>query len=305
MAADGNGAATSRLRAPAKINLYLHVTGRRPDGFHELDSLVGFAGVGDGVSYHPGGPARLEITGPEASALAELSAEDNLVMKAARRLAGQLDRSFGGTLALDKHLPTAAGLGGGSADAAAVLQLLCNHWNVPAADIDLPQLGLSLSADVPVCLRSGATLVSGIGETLKPPGRLPAAHLVLINPRKALSTAEVFGKFAGPHGAEDPLSLDIDDVSLLAAELGKRRNDLEAPAMVLAPVIEDVLDRLRATEGCLLARMSGSGASCFGLYATAAEARKGAAALEVLRPKWWIRTAPMLTDVADWKTLQA
>jgi len=305
MVADENGAATSRLRAPAKINLYLHVTGRRPDGFHELDSLVVFAGVGDGVSYRPGGPARLEITGPEAGALVDLDAEENLVMKAARRLAGQLDRSFDGTLTLDKHLPAAAGLGGGSADAAAVLRLLCNHWNVPPADIDLPQLGLSLGADVPVCLRPGATLASGIGEKLRPSGRLPAAHLVLVNPGKALSTADVFGKIAGPYGAEDPLGLDIDDVALLAAELGMRRNDLEASATALAPVIGDVLGRLAETEGCLLSRMSGSGASCFGLYATAEEARKGAAALEVLQPKWWIHAAPMLTDVADWKTLRA
>ena len=305
MAADGNRAATSRLRAPAKINLYLHVTGRRPDGYHELDSLVVFAGVGDGVGYRPGGPARLEISGSEAGALSGLDAEDNLAMKAARGLARQLDRPFDGTLTLDKQLPAAAGLGGGSADAAAVLQLLCNHWKIASTDVDLPRLGLSLGADVPVCLQAGATLVSGVGEKLNPSGRLPVAHLVIVNPREALSTAEVFGTFTGPRSAADPLDRDIDDVATLAAELGNRRNDLEAPATVLAPVIGDVLDGLAATAGCLLSRMSGSGASCFGLYATAAEARKAAAALEALQPNWWIRAAPMLTGVAEWKTLQA
>jgi len=305
MAADGNGAVTSRLRAPAKINLYLHVTGCRPDGFHELDSLVVFAGVGDSVSYLPGGAARLEITGPEAGALADLDAEDNLAMKAARRLAHELDRPFDGVLTLDKHLPSAAGLGGGSADAAAVLQLLCNRWNITSTDIDLSQIGLSLGADVPVCLQPAATLVSGVGEKLKPSGRLPAAHLVIVNPRQALSTAEVFGKFAGPHRAEDPLDRDIDDVAMLAAELGKRSNDLEAPATALAPVIGDVLDQLAATVGCLLSRMSGSGASCFGLYATETQAWEGAAALKAVQPNWWINAAPMLTGGADWKTLQA
>ena len=304
MAADGNGAATIRQRAPAKINLYLHVTGRRADGFHELDSLVVFAGVGDSVSYRPGGPDRLEFTGPEAAAVSGLAVEDNLVMKAARGLARQLDRPFEGTLTLDKHLPTAAGLGGGSADAAAVLQLLSNHWNVTPADIDLPHLGLRLGSDVPVCLRPGATLVSGMGEQLEPSGMLPAAHLVLVNPREALSTAEVFGKFTGPESKRDPLGRDIGDVATLVAELGKRRNDLEAPATALAPVIGDILERLAATEGCLLSRMSGSGASCFGLYAAEAEAKAAATALSAIRPNWWIQAAPMLTDAAVWKTLR-
>ncbi len=305
MAIDGSAAATIRLRAPAKINLYLHVTGRRTDGFHELESLVAFAGIGDGVGFRPDGPAGLEITGPEAGALDGLEPEDNLVMQAARRLAGALGKPLEGTLLLDKQLPSAAGLGGGSADAAAVLQLLCDHWRVERDDVDLPGIGLSLGADVPVCLQSGSSLVAGMGENLRPSGSLPAAHLVLINPREALSTAAVFSELGGFGKAEAPLTGDVADVRSLAAELGRRHNDLETPAKTLAPVIGDVISALAASDGCLMARMSGSGASCFGLYAGEAEAAAAAGSISTESPDWWVRAAPLLTDVSSWKTLRA
>ncbi len=268
--------------APAKINLHLHVVGRRDDGYHLLDSLVVFAGVGDWLSLSPAAELSLTVGGPFA---AGLTAEaDNLVLRAARRLAERAGVSPDGALLLEKNLPVASGIGGGSTDAAAALRLLCRNWAVAP---ELGALARGLGADVPVCLAARPALMSGTGEVLAPAPRLPAAGLVLVNPGVAVSTPAVFraraGGFSAPARFPDAGWETAED---LADSLAATRNDLEQPARALAPVIGDVLAALAAAPGCLLARMSGSGATCFGLFASAAAAQVAAEA--VRRNGWWV-----------------
>ncbi|WP_295049137.1 4-(cytidine 5'-diphospho)-2-C-methyl-D-erythritol kinase [uncultured Paracoccus sp.] len=254
--------------APAKLNLALHVTGRRADGYHLLDSLVAFAGVGDVVSLEPG-PLSLRIEGPFA---AGLSGDDNLCLRAAR-LAGA-----DAAITLTKNLPVASGIGGGSADAAAVLRGLARMGH------PLPARTERLGADVPVCLASGVARMQGAGEVLTPLPVLPAIPLVLVNPGLALSTPQVF---AAMDRRDNPGLPDIPrfaGLADLAGWLALTRNDLEAPARSIAPVIGQVLDRLRAT-GAAFVRMSGSGATCFGLYDGADRARIAADALK--QNGWW------------------
>lgn len=265
--------------APAKVNLALHVLGRRADGYHLLDSLVVFAAVGDVLRAEPADALTLEVSGPFAAALFE---PDNLVLRAARRLAETAGIVPRARLVLDKRLPVASGIGGGSADAAAALRLLARLWHLPPTPAEL---ALALGADVPVCLDCMAARMSGIGESLAPAPRLPPCGLVLVNPGVAVATADVFRVRTGPFS--DPLALPAGwpGAAAMAADLGRRGNDLEAPAVTLAPAIGTVLTALRALPGVLLARMSGSGATCFALFATAEEAR--AAAAGIARPGWW------------------
>jgi 4-diphosphocytidyl-2-C-methyl-D-erythritol kinase len=269
--------------APAKVNLHLHVVGRRPDGYHLLDSLVIFADVGDRVSVSPAKELSLSVIGPFA---AQLQAEDdNLVLRAARALAAHAALIPKGHLVLEKNLPVASGIGGGSADAAAALRLLSRFWGVePAA---LGKLAAGLGADLPVCLAGRPALMSGIGEVLAPVPELPDVGIVLVNPRVAVSTPTVFGARQGSFSI--PLLLPAmvsQDATALAAALLPARNDLEAPARVLVPVIGTVLSVLANAPGCLMARMSGSGATCFGLFATPGEAR--ASARSIMRDGWWV-----------------
>lgn len=276
-------AALLDLAAPAKVNLYLHVTGRRPDGYHELDSLVVFADLGDRLTAAPAPVLALSVTGPFAAAL---DGGDNLVLRAARALARAAGRTDGADLRLDKRLPVAAGLGGGSADAAAALRALTALWDLP------PELAVGvapgLGADVPVCLAGRPARMTGIGERLAPVAGLPPLAAVLANPGEPLATAAVFGALAGRFGggAGEPPPTAPEH---LLAHLAGRRNDLEAPARSLSPRIGEVLALLAALPGCRLARMSGSGPTCFGLFATAAAAADGAAALSAARPGWWVR----------------
>lgn len=265
---------TTEAFARAKVNLSLHVTGKRADGYHLLDSLVCFAGVGDTVTVTPADTLTLEVTGPEAQALEG----ENLVTRAARLMGGNA------ALHLDKHLPVASGIGGGSADAAATLRALQALGRPLPADADVLRLG----ADVPVCLNGRAVRMTGIGEGLAP-APLPPAWLVLCNPRVGVSTADVFRGLEG-FGAPMPEVPAFADAGALARWLEGTRNDLEPPALRLAPVIADVKAALAAQDGCLIARMSGSGATCFGLFATEAQARKGAASLP---PAWWSAAAPL------------
>ncbi len=269
--------------APAKVNLYLHLTGRRDDGYHLLDSLVVFAGIGDTLSAAPADTLSLDVTGPFAAGLA--SEPDNLVLRAARALAAANGATVGANLVLDKHLPVASGIGGGSADAAAALRLLCRLWRVAPQPSLLASLAAGLGADVPVCLAGGAARMGGVGERLKPPPLLPACGIALVNPGTAVSTAEVFRARRGTWSEPAALPAGWDDVAAMAADLGVLRNDLEPAAIALCPVIGDVLAELAATPGCLLARMSGSGATCFGLYGDAAVAR--AALTSLRKPGRW------------------
>ncbi len=283
-----------RRTAWAKINLTLHVTGRRDDGYHELDSLIVFAGIGDGLEIAPGPQITLEIAGPFAPAL-RAAGSDNLVVAAARALAERYGVAAGARLRLDKQLPVAAGLGGGSADAAAALHGLVDFWSLDAPAAELHALAAGLGADVPVCLAGRPSFVSGIGGRMVPALALPPAWLVLANPGVSLSTAAVFaarqGGFSAPARWREPIS----ELRALAARLAACRNDLEAPALALVPEIREVLATLRDTAGCMLARMSGSGATCFGLYAVEAAATAAARRIATTRPGWWVRAAPIRT----------
>lgn len=269
--------------APAKINLALHVTGRRPDGFHLLDSLVAFADVGDVVSAHPAADLSLRVIGPEA---ADLSGDgDNLVLRAAR----WLGHHAGARLTLEKNLPVASGIGGGSSDAAATVRVLCAMWRRPLPDpADLVDLG----ADVPVCLRPRTLRMRGIGEVLLPAPPLPPVWVALVNPRVALATAGVFDALGGRVGSPLPERLpQVSTASDLAEWLGGARNDLQAAATAIAPAVGDAVAALAEQPGCLLARMSGSGATCFGLFPDPLLAIGAASAIRRDRPAWWVVAA--------------
>ena len=272
-------------RARAKINLHLHVVGRRTDGYHLLDSLVVFAGAADVLTVEPSETLSLSVTGSFAAGLA--GEADNLVLRAARALAVHAGRPPAGRLVLEKNLPIASGIGGGSADAAAALRLLNRFWAIGASQGTLAAIAGGLGADVPVCVASRPALMSGIGEILAPPPRLPEAGIVLVNPGVAVSTPAVFRARNGGFSAAAVWPEEgWRDAESLAASLQTTGNDLEAPALGLAPVIGEALAALAADPGCLLARMSGSGATCFGLYADAAVARRAAEA--VARSGWWV-----------------
>ncbi len=267
--------------APAKVNLALHVTGRRADGYHLLDSLVVFAGVGDRVTVAPG-PLSLTVTGPRANDVPQ--GEGNLVLRAARLLGAEA------AITLEKRLPAAAGIGGGSSDAAATLRALARMTGR-----DAPGAGLSLGADVPVCLGGRPARMQGIGEKVEPLSGLPNFWLVLANPGVDVPTAAVFAALARRDNAPLPPLPRLADAAALGHWLAaETRNDLEEPARACAPVIADVIDMLAAQPGCRLARMSGSGATCFGLFD--GEAAAEAAAQAVQRPGWWIAAAPALRE---------
>jgi 4-diphosphocytidyl-2-C-methyl-D-erythritol kinase len=285
--------AALRRLAPAKVNLHLHVTGRRSDGYHLIDSLIGFVGVGDRLSVAPADRISLTVEGPYAAMAG--GGEGNLVLRAARGLAELCLVERGAALVLEKQLPVAAGLGGGSSDAAAALRLLAALWGVTPAPAALDRLALSLGADVPVCLAGCPALVGGIGEQVVPT-RLPPAHILLANPRIELPTPRVFAALAGRFSPPAAADGDPTDAAGLAAVLAARRNDLETPARELVPAIGTVIDRLRRLPGALLARMSGSGATCFAMFATAAAAGAAAAALRRDEPGWWIAAGPLLAD---------
>lgn len=276
--------------APAKINLTLHVTGRRADGYHLLDSLVAFADVGDRISAEAGDGLSLAVDGPMAGDLP--AGADNLVLGAARLIGGE--RPPGARLRLTKRLPVASGIGGGSADAAAALRVLARLWNLPLPG---PAAAAGLGADVPVCLASRPGRMRGIGELVAPVPPLPPAWLVLANPRRAVPTPAIFRTLDARDNPAmpDPLP-DLSGFDALAGFLARCRNDLESPARALEPAIGDVLAALRGTVGCAIARMSGSGATCFGLYAGSRPARAAAAAIRAGHPGWWVVAAPLRPD---------
>jgi len=272
-----------------KINLTLHVTGQRADGYHLLDSLVVFADVGDRIDVRPGNDLALKILGPEAE---NLSADDNLVLRAARLF----DCDLGAQIELIKNLPVASGIGGGSADAAATLKALARFWDRPLPDRDAI---LRLGADVPVCLTGMSARMRGIGDDVTHVPRLPEnLGLVLINPRVEISTPAVFSRLENKNN--DPMQTTIPefaDAQMFGAWLTDQRNDLQAPAIVQTPIIGDVLDVLTG-EKPLMARMSGSGATCFGLFATEYEAKAVCGLLREKYPEWWVNWAGLLPPIA-------
>jgi 4-diphosphocytidyl-2-C-methyl-D-erythritol kinase len=279
-------------RARAKINLTLQIRGRRDDGFHDLESLVCFAGVADRLTLTPGGSDfTLTMAGPGA---ATLSAEqDNLVLRAARHLAARVTHIKPAAFHLEKHLPIAAGIGGGSADAAAALRLLARANRLPLDDERVMEAARASGSDVPVCLQSKARMMCGVGADLGAPLRLPPLYAVLVNPRVGVETKLVFGKLGLAPGealglAAHSVIPDAASFDSLLTLLKKGRNDMEDAAQVIAPVIGHVIAVLSAARGCRLARMSGSGATCFALFETRQAALKAAQVLRRDHSDWWV-----------------
>ena len=266
--------------APAKVNLTLHVTGQRRDGYHLLQSLVVFPEIADRLEACKSDMLSLEITGPFAKGLN--AGPDNLIMRAAKLIAP----GRGAAITLEKNLPVAAGIGGGSADAAAALRLLSRLWDLP---LPAPADTLTLGADVPVCLASGPVLMQGVGEQLTPVQALPRCGIILINPRAALGTPAVFNGLKCKMNSEmTPIPPSMNDVTQLTEWLARQRNDLQDPAIEMVPEIATVLGALSQSDKCMLARMSGSGATCFGLYASKENAEDACFELMKHYPDWWI-----------------
>lgn len=275
-----------RIMARAKINLALHVTGVRDDGYHLLDSLVTFADIGDELQFLSGDGFELSITGPEGNSLA--SEDDNLITKAAHLLSDGDAASFGASIELQKYLPVASGIGGGSADAAATLIGLNQLWGLSKTREELSDIGLQLGADVPMCLAGYSLRARGIGETLSPV-KLPMFSIVLVNPRVEVSTPKVFSQLH----RKDNLALDefpdADDQASWINWLAAQRNDLQAPACDVAPQVNACLETLRETDA-LFVRMSGSGATCFGIYANDAAALRGKSYIRDTQAHWWVKS---------------
>jgi len=285
----------------AKVNLTLRVVGRRTDGYHDLESVVAFADCADKLTLTPGPELSLKMIGPLATACGETS--DNLVLKAARLLGEVVPGMKTGAFVLDKLLPVAAGIGGGSADAAAALRLLARPNNLALDDERMQEVALEVGADVPVCLASRACDMTGVGENLLPlnPPKMPS---VLVNPGVPVATRDVFAALGLRHGE---LLVGVGDVMTEASSwpeeggsleewveaLASGTNDLEEPAMRIEPVIGEVIAALSATNGAWLARMSGSGATCFALYENTAEAGRAADRIRSQHPSWWVHAGTL------------
>jgi 4-diphosphocytidyl-2-C-methyl-D-erythritol kinase len=274
-----------RYFAPAKVNLALHVTGRREDGYHLLDSLVVFAGVGDWLEIREAPELRLAVTGPRSGGVP--TDRSNLVWRAAEAFG--IDA--GAAIALEKHLPHAGGIGGGSADAGAALRGLVELWDVAPPGLDAL---LAIGADTPVCAACAPARMRGIGDRLDPVPPIPPLWLVLANPGVEVPTGPVFKALASVENAPMP-EPEWSDANGLLRWLAGTRNDLEPAARAMVPAVGDVLDALGGLEGCGLARMSGSGATCFGVFTDEWVARDGAERLRSVSPDWWVEAAPVLT----------
>jgi 4-diphosphocytidyl-2-C-methyl-D-erythritol kinase len=277
--------------APAKVNLTLRVVGRRGDGYHEIESLVAFAGFGDRLSFSPGRALTLTVGGPGAALVGENA--ENLVLKAAKALVALIPGIALGAFHLDKQLPVAAGLGGGSADAAAALRVMARANSLGGDDPRLYEAARATGADVPVCLDPRVRVMRGIGDLLSAPLVLPVLPAALVNPGVAVATKAVFAGWtpaASPAVAHDLVATaKFGSVELLLQFLTAHSNDLENAAISLAPAIGEVLAALRALPRCRLARMSGSGATCFALFGSAADAIAAAEIMHGRYPHWWVR----------------
>lgn len=281
-----------KIFAPAKVNLFLHVTGKRVDGYHTLQSLVGFADVGDDLEFSKHDSLYIDVIGPFAAPLENL--KDNLVYKTAQMLSKAYGVPPRGKIILTKNLPIAAGLGGGSSDAAATLKGLEQLWHLPEDPLRMQEVAQQLGADVPVCMYKKLAWVEGVGEKVTCMPETPGMHFVLVNPLVPTPTAEVFKGFRGRNS--DPLRFSSHRKSAAGwiADLKTYRNDLTDAAIAVTPEIKDVLFAIGSTTGCLLHRLSGSGATCFGIYDTAQAAQVAADMLEAHYPDWWVVKADML-----------
>nr|WP_321458107.1 4-(cytidine 5'-diphospho)-2-C-methyl-D-erythritol kinase [uncultured Cohaesibacter sp.] len=274
--------------APAKINLALHIVGQREDGYHLLDSLVVFGGAEDRIVFKPSNHLHLSVNGPFAQGLRQ--EPDNLMVRAARLLATELNCPAEADMVLEKHLPISAGIGGGSSDAAAALLGLLRLWQRTINDDKLRSIALKLGADVPMCLEGSCIVAQGIGDELHAGPRLPTnLGMVLINPRVPISTPSIFKKLKHKNNSPmGPAPSAFLSAVALADWLDDQRNDLEMAAIEQAPVIETVLQALEDDGDCLFARMSGSGATCYGLFATVKHAEYAARRMAFSHPNWWV-----------------
>ena len=272
-------------KAPAKINLTLRILGRRADGYHELESLVAFADVADTLTLQVDAKEGLDITGPFAGKAGPV--KDNLVLKALSALRQRIARLKIGRFLLEKNIPVAAGLGGGSADAAAALRLIARANNVALDDAHLMSSALVVGADVPVCLHSHPRIMRGVGEVLLRPLELPVLPAVLVNPGVPVATRDVFNKFAAVRDKSSLTDVPTRFEALIEC-LRHHPNDLTPAATACAPVIADVLAALKGLSDARLARMSGSGSTCFALFATQGAAASAAQQLKRARSDWWV-----------------
>ncbi|MFN0220075.1 MAG: 4-(cytidine 5'-diphospho)-2-C-methyl-D-erythritol kinase [Hyphomicrobium sp.] len=282
--------------APAKINLTLRVLGRRADGYHDIESLVAFArNVGDSVRLATGVPTSFSVVGPGSAAIGD----DNIAERALRLVQLAAPNLAIGAISLEKLLPIAGGVGGGSADAAAVLRLIRMADSECAAQIDLDHIARSLGADVPVCLQNEAAVMTGIGDRIAPvrlPGRLPAVLVNPITPVPAAKTARVFAALGATQveaRAAHSVIPTFKNFAAIVDYMDARENALQAPAITLMPAIDDVLEALRAAVGCRIARLSGAGPTCFGLFETSEAAKAAERSIKSEKPSWWVRFAEL------------
>jgi 4-diphosphocytidyl-2-C-methyl-D-erythritol kinase len=295
-------APSEAVLVPAKVNLTLRIVGRRADGYHELESLVVFAPFGDRLTFSPGGPLELDVSGPEADGAGPLA--DNLVLRAVRSLTERIDGLRLGRFALHKELPSGAGLGGGSADAAAALRLIAQANGISLDDVRVHDAARATGADIPVCLDPRPRVMRGIGEILSGPVALPPLGIIIIHPGFALPTGPVFKALGLAPGerhtgasARQPEPGDsrwqtVDREGLFAS-LASECNDLEPPAIAIAPAVADVLGFIAGLTGCRLARMSGSGSACFGLFDDGGAAETAAQHVAAAQPSWWVRAGQL------------
>lgn len=279
-------------RAPAKLNLTLHVTGQRSDGYHLLDSLVGFAGVFDRIKATTAPDLKVSVSGPFAHGVP--TDDSNIILRAAQTLRDIRGVSLGAQITLEKHLPHAAGIGSGSSDAALTLAMLAQLWEVPPLSPTTPQVA-ALGADVPVCLHAPDPVrMTGIGETLLNAPALPDCAVVLVNPQVQVPTVGIFDRLAdkrNPGMGDVPAGMSYES---FCNWLGQQRNDLLPPALAIAPQINDALLALKRMPLVGYVGMSGSGATCFGIVRNMADARQVARALQISHMDWWVAPAPLL-----------
>ncbi len=282
--------------APAKINLYLHVGGVREDGLHDLASLFVFADQGDEVQVEHDQALSLTIKGPFADELLTFSLEENLIMGAARALKVATGYEGGAKINLTKNLPIASGIGGGSADAAAALRALIRLWDIKITDSELHKIAFKLGADVPPCLYEKPLFVSGAGEQMKPAPSLPPLWVCLVNPRVPTPTGPVFQAYDQNYPfPPSPIHMKADDfisIQNFKRGIATTTNDLQPPAMSMVPQVREVCVFLKASKNIVLARMSGSGATCFGLYGTMEDAKK--ASVTAMNRNWWSMAARII-----------
>ena len=295
MTTDDPGSSAITVDAPAKINLALHVCGRWPDGFHLLDSLVVFTDAGDRITASQSDKLQLNITGPFGRVLSNES--NNLVLRAARFLQEATKSRAGANITLEKNLPIASGIGGGSSDAAATLRACAALWSIDLAQISNVELSNVLGADIPVCVFRKPAFMAGIGEAISRAPQLPESWLVLVNPGQSLETKRVFSalkEFSQP--LDRAAFAGLARTSELSAALKQHANDLMDPAVKLVPAISSAITALEREPGCLLARLSGSGPTCFGVFDTETAARDAAARIGALEPNWWVKPTKILAE---------